>query len=235
MSDIGLLSMDGPIFILRWIHFMSGVLWIGLLYYFNFVQGEFFKETDAGTKSAAIQKLVPRALWWFRWAAMLTFLSGLMILMNKGHSAGWAVYSSSWGIFILTGSLLGTIMFLNVWLVIWPNQQIVINSTQTVAKGGQADPRAVPAGARAALASRTNVLFSIPMLFFMGAASHLPLTFSAEPCMISLCGTLAVVIGLIEFNALKGSKMGPMTSVAGVIHMGLLFTLFLYAVIEVCC
>ena len=73
---------------LRWFHFLAGITWIGLLYYFNFVQGEFFKETDANTKSAAVQKLVPRALWWFRWGAMFTFLTGFAILMMRAHSAG---------------------------------------------------------------------------------------------------------------------------------------------------
>src|SRR5256885_15981569 len=77
---MALLSKDGAEFLLRWLHFLSGITWIGLLYYFNFVQGPFFAEADASTKSVATQKLVPRALWWFRWAAALTFLSGLAIL-----------------------------------------------------------------------------------------------------------------------------------------------------------
>ena len=63
---------------LRWVHFLAGITWIGLLYYFNFVQGEWFKETDASSKNAAVQKLVPRALWWFRWGAMFTFLAGVL-------------------------------------------------------------------------------------------------------------------------------------------------------------
>ncbi len=79
--------------LLRWIHFLAGITWIGLLYYFNFVQGEWFKETDASAKTAAVQKLVPRALWWFRWAALFTFLAGALTLINKGMHAGggWSV------------------------------------------------------------------------------------------------------------------------------------------------
>ena len=100
-------------YLFRWIHFFAGVAWIGLLYYFNFVQTEYFKETDAAAKSSAISKLVPRALWWFRWGAMLTFLSGLAL---AGYMASAINY------YIVVGMLLGTLMFLNVWLIIWPNQ-----------------------------------------------------------------------------------------------------------------
>src|SRR5256885_3673504 len=77
---MALFSDAGIQFLFRWIHFLSGITWIGLLYYFNFVQGPFMAEADAATKSGATQKLVPRALWWFRWSAALTFLSGVVIL-----------------------------------------------------------------------------------------------------------------------------------------------------------
>ncbi len=93
--------------ILRWLHFMFGITWIGLLYYFNFGQGAFFAEADAATKSAATQKLVPRALWWFRWGAMGTFVVGLLILLNNWMLLGSGFVSSSYGVSILTGSILG--------------------------------------------------------------------------------------------------------------------------------
>ncbi len=130
---MALLSDAGIQFLLRWMHFLSGVTWIGLLYYFNFVQGPFFAEADAATKSVATQKLVPRALWWFRWAALLTFLSGLAILALR--RASW---SDPWGMTILSGAAFGALMFLNVWLVIWPNQKIVIANAVATAGGGQA-------------------------------------------------------------------------------------------------
>src|SRR3954470_11609661 len=123
--EFALFSNDGILFLLRWLHLFFGIIWIGLLYYFNFVQGAFFAETDAATKSAATQKLVPRALWWFRWGAMYTFLTGFVILMARGHQGGFGIFSSPWGVSILTGAALGITMFLNVWLVIWPNQKIV--------------------------------------------------------------------------------------------------------------
>ena len=80
-----LFSLEGLMFGMRWLHFFFGVMWIGHLYYFNFVQGSFFNETDAATKSNAIQKLVPRALWWFRWGAFWTLTTGLIIIGYKGH------------------------------------------------------------------------------------------------------------------------------------------------------
>src|ERR1700691_4167775 len=125
--QFALFSMDGVLFLLRWFHYFFGVTWIGLLYYFNFVQGPFFAETDAATKSGAIQKLVPRALWWFRWSALGTVVVGLAILAIRGQQGGGgAMFASSWGITILTGATMGLIMAANVWFIIWPNQQIII-------------------------------------------------------------------------------------------------------------
>ena len=93
-------------YLFRWIHIFAGVIWIGILYYFNFVQTEFFKVTDAATKSAVISKLVPRALWWFRYGALLTFISGLAL-------AGYL--ASAVNFYIMIGMLMGTLMFLDVW------------------------------------------------------------------------------------------------------------------------
>ena len=227
--NLALFSMDGFLFVLRWLHIFFGVTWIGLLYYFNFVQGPFFAETDAATKSGAIQKLVPRALWWFRYGALFTIITGLLLISGRAHM-GFS-FATSWGVSILTGMALGFIMFLNVWCIIWPNQKIVIASATAAAAGGKADPNAVAAGAKAGLASRTNTLFSIPMLFFMAAANHLTIT-TDETSNFMLCGILVgVVILALEFNALKG-KTGPMTSVKGVIHMGFVLTAVLYGIIE---
>lgn len=205
---MSLFSIEGLQFLMRWGHFLAGITWIGLLYYFNFVQVPFFAETDPAVRSGAIQKLVPRALWWFRWGALFTFLTGLTILLIRGGQGGGTVWSTSWGVAILTGGALGTLMFLNVWLVIWPKQKIVIASAIAAAGGGTADPRAGPAGRRAFLASRTNTLLSIPMLFFMGAASHWPL-FTEQPRSLGGYWLAALVISaLIELNTLVGSA-GP--------------------------
>jgi uncharacterized membrane protein len=223
-----LFTFGGTHFFLRFLHVFFGIVWIGHLYYFNFVQGAFFNETDAATKSGAIQKLVPRALWWFRYGALGTFLMGLFMLMMKSHievsANGLAAFNSPYWINILTGSLMGTLMFLNVWCVIWPKQKIVIASATAVAKGGQANPAAAAAGARSSVASRTNTLFSIPLLFFMLAAMHFTYEVK-ETSQIALYWILALILIFgIEANALFG-KNGPMTSIKGVITCGFVLTL----------
>jgi uncharacterized membrane protein len=185
---MSIVSDAGIQFLLRWIHFLAGITWIGLLYYFNFVQGPFFAEADAATKSAATQKLVPRALWWFRWSAMLTFLSGLAVIGLR--QVGW---SDPWGRTILTGAAFGTAMFLNVWLVIWPNQKIVIANAVATAGGGQANAAALAAARRAFLASRPTwcspdaLLGRRPIRVQRGGGGGAP--------------GRAVVIGLLELNA----------------------------------
>ena len=220
--ELALLQGNALAFIIRWIHLLAGVAWIGLLWYFNFVQGEYFKEAEASSKNDAFRKLVPRALWWFRWGAMFTLLSGVALLGVK-HLTGYG---------ILVGATLGTIMFLNVWLIIWPNQKIAIASAEQVGGGGAADPAAAGALAKAGLASRTNTLFSIPMLFFMASSVHLAQL--SEPVGSASILSKIVVFGLILLLAINGikGKTGPMTSVKGVIHMGLLLTLVLYLGID---
>ena len=191
-------SHEGFLFLLRWIHFLAGITWIGLLYYLNFAQTPFFAETDAPVRSGAQQKLLPRVMWWFRWGAMITFLSGLIYLLHYWLGRRGVGDPGTW--VILLGGLLGTVMWANVWFVIWPRQKIVIQNALDTAAGKPANPATAAAGARAGLASRTNVVFSIPMLFLMGAASHLPLpmpTSGAGFWLISL-----IIIGLVELNAL---------------------------------
>lgn len=209
-------------FLFRWLHFLAGITWIGLLYYFNFVQGEYFKEADGGAKSDVIQKLVPQALWWFRWAAMFTFLSGCYLLYAFSLN----------GIGIVVGATLGTIMFLNVWLIIWPNQKIVIASATQVAGGGEALPGAAAALGKAGLASRTNTLFSIPMLFFMASSRHIAQL--QTPIHELATASLVLIFGLIVVLALNGvvGKTGPFTSVKGVISSGFLLTAIMFILAE---
>ncbi len=232
MGDVALFTQEGLIMILRWIHFFAGVAWIGHLYYFNFVQGAFFAEIDAPVKNIAFSKLVPKALWWFRWGAMGTFISGLVMLMYELHGQKGEFFNGSYGIFIYAGALLGTLMFLNVWLIIWPAQQILIANANTVIGGGAANPEAAKAAPRALLASRTNVLFSIPLLFFMGACRHLTLVIPENFSPVGVLAAVTVIILALEANAIKG-KLGPLTTVRGVIHCALGLLVVLYAVIEV--
>lgn len=203
-------------FLFRWFHVLAGVVWIGMLYYFNFVQGEYFKEATADAKSDALGKLAPRALWWFRWGALLTFLTGVYLMHMLGASANQ---------YIVLGAVMGILMFLNVWLIIWPAQKIVLGLSQGDA--GKAAPRA-------ALASRTNTLFSLPMLFGMLASKHgfysaggsAGVSFSDMGFVVPLA-----LIVILEINGLVG-KQGPMTSVAGVIHMSALLTLAIFGCVH---
>jgi uncharacterized membrane protein len=228
--DWALFSNDGFYFVLRWFHVFFGIIWIGMLYYFNFVQGAFMAETDAGAKSQVTQKLLPRALWWFRYGALGTFLVGATILVGRWHQYG--TLESSYGVNILTGSLFGTLMFLNVWLVIWPNQKKVIANAQGVAAGKPADPAAAAAAPKALLASRTNTMFSIPMIFYMTAARHLPLNVTPESNLMVLSIAIGVIALVLEANALKG-KLGPLTTIRGVMTCGFVLTAVLYLAMEV--
>lgn len=227
-----LTSMDGITYILRWLHLFFGLLWIGHLYYFNFTQGSAMAQADAPTKSGITTKLLPIALYWFRWGAMWTMVTGMILLAIKGHTGGMAVYSSGWGVAILIGVVMGLTMWANVWFVIWPKQQIVMASANQVATGGAANPQAAIVAPKALLASRTNVLFSIPLLWFMGSAHHLPLPITPESNVLAATLILGVLWALIQGNAIKG-KIYFMQTVKGVITGGFVLTAVIYAVLAV--
>lgn len=158
---------------LRWLHIIAGITWIGLLYYFNFVQTPSFPKFEGSSRRDAFVNLVPTALWWFRWAALVTMFAGVAWILSRGVQLGWDGYVGSNAFNSITiGAGLGTIMFLNVWLIIWPNQKKIIQAN----KDGEApDPAWVSAAGQA---SRVNTLLSIPMLFFMIAARHLAVLWS---------------------------------------------------------
>ncbi len=228
-------SMEGWYFLLRWFHFLAGITWIGVLYYFNFIQTPFFgTELGGSAKSAVTRGLVPNALWWFRWGAMFTFITGWLIILTKvGHDG--VGLGSGYITRILTGGLMGTLMWANVWFVIWPAQKVVIANAERVAGGGEADPTAAGRGGKAGMASRTNTLFSIPMLFFMGSASHFPSLTSKLDMgggSLGLYWVLAlVVMAAVEVNGLIGpgaSSQKMLTTVRGTIHGGLGVTLVLF-------
>jgi uncharacterized membrane protein len=165
-----------PPSILRWLHIVGGVAWIGLLYYFNFVQVPALADAAAdkgGPGGAAITKYVaPRALLWFRWAAVLTWLSGAAYLAHNGHLVGaftLGLGAEGGNLYLATiggGAWLGTIMLFNVWVLIWPNQKKILGIVPAT------DEVKTKARRVAFLASRTNTMLSIPMLLLMGSASH---------------------------------------------------------------
>jgi uncharacterized membrane protein len=153
-----------------WLHVFFGIIWIGLLYYFNFVQvpavGEALADEE-GPGPAAINKYVaPRALWWFRWGALLTWLSGASALEAMGIGLKDAFTLSGNGQIIGIGAWLGTIMLFNVWVLIWPNQKKILGmveaSAEEIAKSKMV----------ALMASRTNTFLSIPMIMCMVGQGH---------------------------------------------------------------
>lgn len=205
-------SVEGWLFLLRWFHFLAGITWIGMLYYFNFVQTPFFATAEPPVRTGMIVgSLVGRALWWFRWGAMFTFITGWLIVFHRMAQFGGIreFFTTSYGWAIFYGGILGTTMWANVWFVIWPAQQVVIASATQVSKGGQAIPEAAARGQRSGFASRTNTMLSIPMLFFMGAASHLTMfTTTTRGAKTGALILLAIVVAAAEVNALTGTT-GP--------------------------
>jgi uncharacterized membrane protein len=219
-------------FLLRWVHFLAGITWIGLLYYFNLVNVNFMKELDAATRGKVVPNLMPKALFWFRWGAVFTVLTGFIyyaiILSAEKISGRLGVFLVAWivawlivaallrlsipggpiksgavlgvlvailvvimlwsgvsymrqggsnrSVAIALGGGLGLMMFMNVWMIIWPLQRKIIAATRATAETGAPAPADQPKWARRAfLASRMNTWLSVPMLFFMGAASHFPI------------------------------------------------------------
>ena len=151
----------------RWGHFLAGIIWIGILYYFNFIQVSYLKTITPESKAEAFKHLVPNALGWFRYGALATWIFGALLLMEQGRM-GSAFMLQGEAAPIGIGAWLGTIMLLNVWGIIWPCQKRVLGI-----KPASAEEKAA-AARKAFLASRTNTLLSIPMLFFMASSGHTP-------------------------------------------------------------
>jgi uncharacterized membrane protein len=200
--------MDAWLFLLRWFHFLAGNTWIGMLYYFNFVQVPFFAGAEPAVRTGMITGgLVSRALWWFRWGAMITFITGWLYLLHRMFQLGGvqAFFNVPYGWSIFMGGIIGSLMWFNVWFIIWPAQQVVMASAARVKEGGQAIPDAAARGARGGVASRTNTLLSIPMLFFMGAASHFAFfTPVGRPAKVTMLIVFLVILAIVEGNAVVG-------------------------------
>lgn len=162
-------GMDYVGMLLRWTHFLAGITWIGLLYFFNLINAGFLKSLDGPTKNVVIPKLMPSALNWFRHGATVTVLAGLALYFYMYPPSKGGTGAIALGI----GGLLGIIMLVNVHAIIWPNQQKIIAAVSKSAKDGTPAPAEMAGWGRTALlASRVNFMLSIPMLFFMGAGSH---------------------------------------------------------------
>ncbi len=164
-------------FFFRWLHVLSGVMWIGLLWYFNFVQIPTMPKIPDELKPAVGGYIAPEALWWFRWGAMATIVTGLILAAMNGYLADAMLLGAQNGfavpknIAIGIGMWLGTIMWFNVWFVIWPNQQKALNIANMHPDISAEDKAA--AARTAMLFSRTNTMLSIPMLFAMVSAQNI--------------------------------------------------------------
>jgi uncharacterized membrane protein len=210
-----LFTKEGIHWILRWWHVVFGVAWIGLLYYFNFVQVPSFPTMEAAHRNGAIDKLVPRALWYFRYAALATAATGIIMLgLYSGGDTAVYSFSGNTGHSIYMGSVIGLLMLANVWLVIWPNQQIVIANARGLLEGKAADPAAAGAGRKALLGSRTNAIFSIPMLMFMTGTQNFfgGTDMGSSDRLIAWIVLLAILV-VFELSALGfiGGMEGPLT------------------------
>ena len=164
-------SLDGNWFqfLFRWLHVLSGVMWIGLLWYFNFVQIPNMPNIPDEQKPAIGKVIAPAALWWFRWGAMATIATGLILAwLNDYLLEALLIGLTDGGVStpIGLGMWMGAIMWFNVWFVIWPNQKKALGMVEV-----GADEKAA-AARTAMLFSRTNTLLSIPMLYCMVAAQN---------------------------------------------------------------
>lgn len=191
-------------FFLRYLHVLAGIAWIGLLYYFNFVQvpGLAAYGDEGKARNITITQIATRALWWFRWASIATLATGLLIVsvvpdyfqnLKEAPKAAISV-----------GMTLGILMAANVWMIIWKNQKVVIANATNVLAGGEANQDAATAGRKALLASRQNMVFSVSMLFYMVGTSHFyaiafPDATSSNANIFLLISL--VIIALLECNA----------------------------------
>jgi len=166
-------------FAFRWLHILAGIAWIGLLYYFNLVQvpGLAAYGDEGRARNITIDQIARRALWWFRWAAIATLVTGLLITgLVEDYFKDFMSDANGNGIghnvAISIGMVLGITMAANVWMIIWKNQRVVLANAVNVLEGKEADPNAATAGRKALLASRQNFIYSVSMLFFMVGAAH---------------------------------------------------------------
>lgn len=155
-------------FLFRWLHVISGVMWVGLLWYFNFVQIPSMPKIPDDQKPAVSKVIAPTALFWFRWAALATVVTGLLLALTNGYLMQALTFAGTGPARLIgIGMWLGLIMAANVWFVIWPNQQKALGLVEASADDKKAAARI------AMLTSRVNTMLSIPMLYFMVAAQNI--------------------------------------------------------------
>jgi len=197
-------------FVFRWLHVFMGIIWIGHLYFFNFVNIQLQGKMDDPTKKLVNPQLMPRALWWFRWGAMVTFLSGLILfamIYMYTPEVGWGsnmIMKGADGLtdrtrWIMWGMTFGSIMWFNVWFIIWPAQKKLL--------GGTAGDAAPALRARAGLASKINTYLSAPMLVGMLGAGHAGMPFSYGALLTAALLGLAMIKAAYVHSTFVGQKV----------------------------
>jgi uncharacterized membrane protein len=234
---------------MRIAHVMFAVMWMGLLWFFNFIQTPAYAEMEPSARNNAFDKLTWRALWWFRFSAMFTVASGLLILLITGFGTdgyGGDFWKSPSGMGLASAILFAFIMLYNVLGVIWPNQQIVIGNARTVQGGGEANPNAPVAARAGAMASRQNTIFSFTVFMFMVGTSHFfndTSHFKIQPAAgvrVFYYIVLLAIAVVLEMNALGkiGGTAAGGTNVIYDTHQYAIYTavglmLFLYLFFEI--
>jgi len=197
-------------FAVRWTHVFMGIIWIGHLYFFNFVNIQLQGKMDDPTKKLVNPQLMPRALWWFRWGAMVTFLSGLILfgqIFFYTPEIGWGsnmLFKGAEGLtdrarWIMWGMMFGSIMWFNVWFIIWPAQKKLL--------GGTAGDAAPALRARAGLASKINTYLSAPMLVGMLGAGHAGMSFSYGALLTAALLGLVIIKAAYVHSTFVGQKV----------------------------
>ncbi len=163
--------------LLRWVHLVSAILWVGLSYFMNFVLSPAARRMEPSLKLKVMPDILDRAFFWLRWGSLVTYLTGWFYLIykcygesNVGFHTPDGLAYTTWGQWISVGVILGTVLFVNVWWVIWPAQKKVIAAMRS----GSMTPQAQDLAAHAEKVSKINVYLSVPLIFTMASASHLP-------------------------------------------------------------
>lgn len=196
----------------RYLHVLVGIVWIGLLYYFNFVQvpGLAAYGDEGKARNLTITHIATRALWWFRYASLATLATGILIVglipdyMKNFLNHEGSDPANAKNAVIGVGMIIATLMAANVWMIIWKNQKVVIANAANVLAGGEANPDAAICGRKALLASRMNMVFSVPMLFYMVGSAHLySEAFTATSSEANLFVLISlVIVAIFELNAI---------------------------------
>lgn len=198
--------------VLRWAHFIAGITWIGLLWFYNYMNGAVMNSLEPDVRSKVLVQIMPRTLWWFRWGAAFTWITGVWYaygILARDDPEGtmhWMTEVTR-GQWITMGFVYGSIMAFNVWFMIWPRQQKIISATIK----GENPPEKAAWAKTATNCSRVNTYLSIPLLFAMGAASHLTTTgpFLVNAAVVTVLGMFVAWVFIHKIGPSVGKDWKP--------------------------